>query len=122
MKSVLLDQGLAPHAAAILGQRGTDAVHVSEIGMEQAEDIQILERARIDERVCVTLDHDFHTHLAVTGRGRPSVVLQRVQGLDAQAQADLIQSVCLQCENALSEGAAVSADRETIRVRRLPLR
>jgi predicted nuclease of predicted toxin-antitoxin system len=122
MKSVLLDQGLAPYAAAILRQHGVDAVHVSEIGMEQAEDIQILERARNDERVCVTLDHDFHTHLAVTGHGRPSVVLLRVQGLDAQAQAELIQSVCLQCENALSEGAAVSADRETIRVRRLPLR
>jgi predicted nuclease of predicted toxin-antitoxin system len=122
MKSVLLDQGLAPHAAAILRQRGVDAVHVSEIGMEQAEDVQILERARNDERVCVTLDHDFHTHLAVTGHGRPSVVLLRVQGIDAQAQADLIQSVCLQCENALSEGAAVSANRENIRVRRLPLR
>ena len=119
MKGVLLDQGLAPHAAAILREHGIDAVHVAEIGMEQAEDIQILERARSDERVCVTLDHDFHAHLAVT-HGRPSVVLLRVQGLDAQAQADLIRSVCLQCENALSEGAAVSADRENIRVRRLP--
>jgi predicted nuclease of predicted toxin-antitoxin system len=98
-------------------------VHVAEIGMEQAEDIQILERARNDERVCVTLDHDFHTHLAAAGHRRPSVVLLRVQGLlGAQGQADLIQSVCLQCENALSEGAAVSADRENILVRRLPLR
>jgi hypothetical protein len=41
MKSVLLDQGLAPYAATILRQHGVDAVHVSEIGMEQAEDIQI---------------------------------------------------------------------------------
>jgi predicted nuclease of predicted toxin-antitoxin system len=122
MKRILLDQGLAPHAAAILRQRGLDAAHVSEIGMERAEDIQILEKARLDESVCVTLDHDFHAHLAVTGQGRPSVVLLRVQGLDAQGQADLIRSVYVQCEGALSEGAAVSADRESIRVRRLPLR
>jgi predicted nuclease of predicted toxin-antitoxin system len=122
MKGILLDQGLAPRAAAILRQHGLDAVHVSEIEMEQAEDIQIMERGRIDERVCVTLDHDFHAHLAMTGHGRPSVVLLRVQGLDAQAQADLIRSVYIQCEEALAEGAAVSADRETIRVRRLPLR
>jgi len=74
----LLDQGLAPRAAAILRQHGLDAVHISEIGMEQADDIQILERARIDEMVCVTLDHDFHAHLAMTGNGRPSVVLLRV--------------------------------------------
>jgi predicted nuclease of predicted toxin-antitoxin system len=69
MKRVLLDQGLAPHAAAILRRYGLDAVHVSEIGMQQAEDLQILERARSDERVCVTLDHDFHAHLALTGNG-----------------------------------------------------
>ena len=122
MKRILLDQGLAPHAATILRQHGWDAVHVSEIGMARAEDIQILERARNDESVCITLDHDFHAHLAVTGHGRPSVVLLRVQGLDAQGQADLIRSVYAQCEDALSEGAAVSADRESIRIRRLPLR
>jgi predicted nuclease of predicted toxin-antitoxin system len=122
MKRILLDQGLAPHTAAILRRNGFNAVHVTEIGMEQAEDIQIMEKARIDERACVTLDHDFHAHLAMTGHGRPSVVLLRVQGLDAQGQADLIRLVYAQCEAALSEGAAVSADRESIRVRRLPLR
>jgi len=122
MKRILLDQGLAPQAAAVLRQHGLDAVHVSEIGMEQAEDVEILEKARVDEMVCVTLDHDFHAHLAVTGHGRPSVVLLRVQGLDAQGQADLIRAVCVHCEDALSQGAAVSADRESIRIRRLPLR
>lgn len=122
MKRLPPDQGLAPRAAAILRQHGFDAVHVSDVGMEQAEDVQIIEKARIDERVCVPLDHDFHTHLAFTGRGRPSVVFLRVQGLDAEGQADLIRAVCVQCGDALSAGAAVSADRESIRVRRLPLR
>lgn len=122
MKRILLDQGLAPRAAAILRQYGFDAVHVSEIGMSQAEDQEILEAARNDSRVCVTLDHDFHAHLASAGTGRPSVVFLRVEGLNANGQADLIQSVYLQCEVALSAGAAVSADRERIRIRRLPLR
>jgi predicted nuclease of predicted toxin-antitoxin system len=92
MTRILPDQGLAPHTAAILRRNGFNAAHVSEIGVEQAEDIQIMEKARIDERVCVTLDHDFHAHLAMTGHGRPSVVLLRVQGLDAQGQADLIRA------------------------------
>ena len=90
--------------------------------MDRSEDILILERARNDLRVCVTLDHDFHARLAATGLGHPSVVLLRVQGLDARGQADLIRSVCIQCDSALAEGAAVSADGETIRVRRLPLK
>ncbi len=122
MKRILLDQGLAPLAAAILRQFGFDAVHVSELGMAQAEDQEILEYARNDSRVCITLDHDFHAHLASAGTGRPSVVFLRVEGLDAKRQADLIRSVYLQCEAALSEGAAVSADLERIRIRRLPLR
>lgn len=90
--------------------------------MQQAEDIQILERARNEARICITLDHDFHMHLALTGHGYPSVMLLRVQGLDGQDQADLIQSVCIQCNRELSEGAAVSADTESIRLRRLPLK
>jgi predicted nuclease of predicted toxin-antitoxin system len=72
--------------------------------------------------VCITLDHDFQAHLAPTGGGCPSVVLLRVQGLDANGQADLIAAVCRQCESALAEGAAVSADEESIRIRRLPLK
>lgn len=122
MSKLLLDQGLAPQAAAILRRQGFDALHVSEIGMERADDLAILERARTDQRVCVTLDHDFHAHLAIAAQGRPSVILLRAGGLDAQGQADLIHAIDTRCEDALREGAAISADRETVRVRRLPLR
>ena len=71
MRRILLDQGLAPRTAAILRQNGFDAVHISEIGMEQAEDIRIMEQARIDQKVCVTLDHDFHVHLAMNRTRTP---------------------------------------------------
>ena len=111
-----MDQGLSPHAAAILREEGFDALHVSEIGMERADDVLILERARGDERVYITLDHDFHAHLAMTGQGHPSVTLLRAQGLDAQEQSNLIRVIYVQCERVLREGAAVSADRRTIQL------
>jgi predicted nuclease of predicted toxin-antitoxin system len=122
MTAILLDQGLAPGAAAALRERGFDAVHVLEIGLDRADDLDILVAARLQNRVCVTLDHDFHTHLAIAGQGRPSVILLRIQGLVAAKQADLIESICLACDIALAEGAAISADGSTVRVRRLPLR
>ncbi len=122
MIALLLDQGLAPRAAAILRSIGIDSIHVSEIGLEMAQDLQILETARNENRVCITLDHDFHAHLAVAGDGRPSVVLLRVEGLCAEGQANLIESVCRQCHDALAQGAAISADRHSLRIRRLPLR
>jgi predicted nuclease of predicted toxin-antitoxin system len=122
MIPLLLDQGLAPRAAAALRERGMDAVHVSEIGLSEAADFEILEAARNAGRVCVTLDHDFHKHLAIAGHGQPSVVLLRAEGLGADAQASLIESVCIRCEKMLAEGAAISADVLTIRIRRLPLK
>ena len=122
MTRLLLDQGLAPRAAALLRERGFDAVHVVELGMERADDVAILARAAADGRACVTLDHDFHTHLATASRTGPSVILLRSQGLDALGQADLIQIVQSRCEEAIRDGAAISANRETIRIRRLPLR
>ena len=122
MISVLLDQGLAPRAADLLAQHGIDATHVSDVGLAEAEDVQILEAARQSGRICVTLDHDFHTHLALAGDGHPSVILLRAEGLGAAEQAELIASVCVQCESALAEGAAISADTKRVRVRRLPLR
>jgi predicted nuclease of predicted toxin-antitoxin system len=69
MTRILLDQGLAPRAAAILRRNGFDAVHIAEIGMERAEDILIPDMARTEKRICVTLDHDFHAHLATAGHG-----------------------------------------------------
>ena len=79
MNRVLLDQGLAPYAAQILCERGFDAVHVSDIGLDRAEDALILERARQDARVCITMDHDFHAHLALAGQSGPSVLFLRAQ-------------------------------------------
>jgi len=119
--AILLDQGLAPGTAALLRERGFDAVHVVEIGLDRAEDLDILAAAATQNRICVTLDHDFHTHLALAGQGRPSVILLRIEGIGAAAQAELIAALCLSCEAALN-GAAVSADGISVRIRRLPLR
>ena len=105
---VLLDQGLAPRAAALLRQAGWDALHAGEVGLERAEDAEILDFALRDGRTCVTLDHDFHIHLALSRAGKPSVILLRVQGLAAEGQAQLIRSVYEVCEEAIAEGAAVS--------------
>ncbi len=74
MKKILLDQGLSPVTAELLRNEGWDSVHVQEIGLADATDPAILERARVEGRVCVTLDHDFHAHLALTSANAPSVV------------------------------------------------
>ena len=123
MNRVPLDQGLAPNAAALLRLEDEwDAIHVLEVGMSCADDEEILMFARRHNRTCVTLDHDFHTHLALSRADGPSVVLVRIEGLDSVQQADLIRRVWSVCVNDIDIGAAVSVDRRAIRVRRLPLK
>jgi predicted nuclease of predicted toxin-antitoxin system len=60
MTRILLDQGLSPAAAVELRESGHDAIHVAEVGLDRAAEAEILAFAQ-DGRVCVTLDHDFHT-------------------------------------------------------------
>lgn len=95
---------------------------MSEAGLHDSDDAEILDFAARENWTCVTLDHDFHAHLAISRAGRPSVVFLRAQGLDSDAQASLIRAVWNVCEASIDKGAAVSADPTSVRLRLLPLR
>lgn len=118
---LLLDQGLPLSAAALLCDLEIDTIHVGEIAMSEAEDAEIIQRAREEERVVVTLDADFHALLALQDALTPSVIRIRIERLRAQALAELLQIVIAECEVGLEEGAAVTVEPSRIRIRRLPL-
>ncbi|MEG3833489.1 DUF5615 family PIN-like protein [Microcoleus sp. AT8-B1] len=118
---LLLDQGLPLSAAALLRDAGIETIHVGEIGMSQAEDTEIIQKARFEERVVVTLDADFHTLLALDEAASPSVIRVRIERLRAQALTDLLLMVIAECEEDLEQGAAISVEPSRIRIRRLPL-
>jgi len=122
VKGLLLDQGLSPNTATLLRAAGWDVIHIMEIGQSRADDTEIVDFARANDRVCVTFDHDFHSHLALTRAEGPSVILIRAESLDSAGQADLIKQVYAFCGEAIESGAAVSVDKSTVRVRRLPLK
>lgn len=118
---LLLDQGLPRSAASLLRDVGIDTVHTGEIGYATAEDTTIIEWARQEERVIVTLDADFHALLALSGAASPSVIRIRIERLRAEALMELIQRVLSDWSSELAEGAALTVQPERIRFRRLPL-
>ena len=65
MIDLLLDQGLPRSAVAALKSKGYAASHVAEIGLSEAKDIEIIESAREQGKVIVTLDADFHALLKI---------------------------------------------------------
>jgi predicted nuclease of predicted toxin-antitoxin system len=119
---LLLDQGCPRSTALILNQAGWDVVHVAEIDMSRATDVEILDVARQQQRICVTLDADFHTYLAVTNAATPSVIRLRIEGLKADAFARLLIEVWPQINNHVDQRAAmITITDNNVRVRSLPI-
>lgn len=118
---LLLDQGLPRSAANELRRLGFDAVHTGALGMATASDAYILERARIDGAIIVTLDADFHAQLALSNAATPSVIRIRIEGMRGSEVAAMVSRIVTVCEPDLVAGAMVTVDPHNVRVRRLPL-
>lgn len=107
-------------AARLLRDVGIDTIYVGEIGLSAAEDAEIIQRAREEGRVVVTLDADFHTLLALDEAIAPSAIRIRIERLRAQALTELLLRVISECEEELQQGAALTVEPSRIRIRRLP--
>jgi predicted nuclease of predicted toxin-antitoxin system len=118
---LLLDQGLPRSAASLLRDENIDTIHVGEIGMSAARDIDIIKMAREEGQVVITLDADFHTLLALTEATSPSVIRIRIENLRAQALVELLLRVIKECEEDTEKGAAITVEPGRIRIRHLPL-
>jgi predicted nuclease of predicted toxin-antitoxin system len=118
---VLLDQGVPRTTAELLRLEGIDAIHTAEIGLARAEDPEIMDHARKDGRLIVTLDADFHAELALSGARAPSVIRIRIEGLRAEAMTELLKQVLVDIKDDLTAGAVASVEEFRVRVRNLPL-
>jgi predicted nuclease of predicted toxin-antitoxin system len=118
---LLVDANLAPIVAARLRDAGHDALHVVEIGLHSASDVEILDRAAADDRVVVSSDSDFGAILARRGQAKPSFVLLRHRNeLTPGEQAELLVANLSELVAELEAGAVVTFTRSAIRLRRLP--
>jgi predicted nuclease of predicted toxin-antitoxin system len=119
---LLLNQGLPPSTAELLREQGLDAVHVSEIGYARADDSEIIELARTEERIVITLDADYHAAIALTSANFPSVIWIRVANLRGSEYVEIITSTLTEYQETLLTGVLITirADR-TIRLKLLPI-
>lgn len=121
MISLLLDQNTPYGAAALLNERGVDTLHTRDAGLERASDAAITDAAAAMGRVVITHDADFSQLLALSGRLRPSVIHLR---REFDTNGDFVACVCVVLATVgreILEGAVVSVDETSIRVRHLPL-
>jgi predicted nuclease of predicted toxin-antitoxin system len=119
---LLIDNALSPALAEGLRAAGYDAIHVRDIGMPDAVDSAIFERAAKDGRIVVSADTDFGTLLALRDRTHPSVILiRRGAPRRAEAQAAMLPRILQSLERDLEAGSVVVVERARVRVRSLPI-
>ena len=73
----LVDMPISPDAARWLIEKGHDATHASDVGLDRAPDLEVLEAARIEDRIVVTADLDYPRLLAITRAEAPGLILFR---------------------------------------------
>ncbi|PID41579.1 MAG: hypothetical protein CSB48_14475 [Proteobacteria bacterium] len=120
MIKLLLDQGI-PYSTGMQLPAEWDVVHVADVEMSYATDRDIIEYAQQQHRICVTLDSDFHSILAVDNMSLPSVIRIRQEGLKAKDLARLLCQIWPSIEEQVQSGAMVSVDDKQLRIRRLPI-
>ncbi|MEA2008977.1 MAG: DUF5615 family PIN-like protein [Chloroflexota bacterium] len=118
----LADMGISPHCVAFLRERGYQATHLYEIGLERMSDANILEKARRENFVVLTHDLDFGELIAISGAKLPSVVTFRLRNMKPNNVNRYLQNLVSQHQDALEEGAVFSVTENYIRVRKLPIK
>lgn len=118
---ILLDQGIPYSTMKLLKEAGWDVVHTVDIDMSRATDREIIEYAQREKRICITLDADFHTILAVNGMSSPSVIRVRQEGLRGVDMANLLKQIWAQIESQLEASALITVTDDAIRIRKLPV-
>ena len=118
----LLDANLSPRLVTDLLTAGHDARHVADLGLLDADDGTIFDRAAAEDDVVITADTDFSMLLAARRTARPSVILLRhVAGLRPPAHAELLIANLPAVVADLAQGAVVSLSPTRLAVRRLPI-
>ena len=96
-------------------------LNVRTCGMHASRDLDILERARQENRVIVSADSDFGVILASQMASRPSFILFREPNLlRAQPYIDLLLSALPALEPELASGSVAVFRNGRLRVRKLP--
>ena len=117
----LVDNSLSPVLSAGLRSRGHDAIHVRELGLQEASDEQILERAESEDRAILSADVDFSQILALREKVRPSLLLFRGNPYRPSKQLDLLLNNLQTLTEAIEEGSVIVLTEARIRIRKLPL-
>src|SRR6266481_342128 len=93
----LADMGISQQTVRWLREKGYDAVHLREEGLQRATDEAVLNKALNEARIVLTLDLDF-SDLVASGRKLPSVISFRLGNSPANLITERLENTLAQCQ------------------------
>jgi predicted nuclease of predicted toxin-antitoxin system len=103
---VLVDNQLPAALARFLEAKGIDAIHVSAVGLEQAEDRDVWQFATSQQRAVVSKDEDF-VHLAVRPGSTGLLIWVRLGNCRKLALLAVFESLLPKILDAAAQGQRV---------------
>ena len=116
----LVDNALSPKFATGLSSKGFDAIHVRDIGLATASDIEIFSYAEKDDRIIISQDTDFGAILASRNASKPSFILFRMQDKRTTVILNVLIDNLSSLGKHLEIGSVIVFEDNRIRVRKLP--
>jgi predicted nuclease of predicted toxin-antitoxin system len=117
----LADMGISPRTVEWLRQQGYDAIHLVDEELNTLADEDIIRKARLENRIVLTIDLDFGYLLAISQANLPSIVIFRLGNASRDKLQDRLTEVLALCLEDLRSGALISVSERSIRVRQLPM-
>ncbi len=112
---------LSPALSRWLTETGHDAVHASDMGLHEASDVEIINRALQETRTVVTADLDYPRLIAIAGSDSPSLILFRGGDWTEQSVRTRLADVLSALTEDEIQCSIITVDRDRVRRRRLPI-
>ncbi|WP_134217009.1 DUF5615 family PIN-like protein [Pelotomaculum schinkii] len=116
----LADMGISNRTVKWLRQKGYDAIHLSEEGLQRLSDQDVLLKAQRENRTILTVDLDFGYLVATSESNLPSVIIFRLNDERSEVVNRRLEKVLTVCKHDIEAGVIISVNEKSIRTRRLP--
>jgi predicted nuclease of predicted toxin-antitoxin system len=113
--------GVSSSVVRQLRERGHDAIHLFDLGLEKLADDAILDLARAQGRVVLTFDLDFGDLLATGRLAFPSTILFRLRDQTPRNVARRLSDIMEASARELERGALIIVEDARHRIRLLPM-
>jgi predicted nuclease of predicted toxin-antitoxin system len=118
----IADVHISPLTVVALRQQGYDTLRVTDVLPATAPDAEILEFARVENRIVLTQDLDFSALVALGNYVQPSLVTLRLSSAQPNVVSRRLLEVLPDLEQVLIDGSAVTVADNAVRFRKLPIK